>query len=95
MSYPWPMVTVPVGHQVSIRLVINPHQIGKRRAIGIWVLLHPVFCFRDSTLDSWMRLPKHSNPHLIADATRTVSRKTLRFQDDADDNTERSVERTR
>ena len=39
-----------------------------------------------------MHLPKHSNPHLIAGATRTVSRKTLRLQDDAGDSAEWSGE---
>jgi hypothetical protein len=39
-----------------------------------------------------MRLPKHSNPHLIADTTRIVSRKTLHLQDDVDDDTERGGE---
>jgi hypothetical protein len=33
-------------------------------------------------------LPKHSNLHLITDATRSVSRKVRWFQDDADDDTE-------
>lgn len=41
---------------------------------------------------SWMRLPKYSNPHFAADATRTVSRKTLQLQDDADHGVERSGE---
>lgn len=37
-----------------------------------------------------MHLPKHSNPHLIADDTRIVSRKSLQFQDDSDGDVEQS-----
>jgi len=35
-----------------------------------------------------MHLPKYSNPHLIADATRVISRKTLQLQGGADGDVE-------
>ena len=49
--------------------------------IGKDVIENSSVC-RDSNFESWMRLPKYSNPHLTADTTRIVSRETLRLQDD-------------
>jgi len=39
-----------------------------------------------------MHLPKHSNPHLIVDATQIVSRKALRHQDDGGEDVDRDRE---
>ena len=37
-----------------------------------------------------MHLQKHSNPHIIADATKIVSRKVLQFQDNSDGDVEQN-----
>ncbi|KAF9649886.1 hypothetical protein BDM02DRAFT_3185961 [Thelephora ganbajun] len=39
-----------------------------------------------------MHLPKYSNPHLVTNTTRIVSRKALQLQGDADDDVERDGE---
>lgn len=41
-----------------------------------------------------MHLPKYSNPHLVVDTTRIVSRRTLQLEDDADADVERVGEVT-